>query len=130
MALVNSLYYPKGRDSITKLATIDGSVATAQELMTLPKDAVIIGLYILGAAAGTATRTVTVSGTTSTSVLNAFDLATYGSGYQPAGSAAGADLGVKLTSNVKLSATMSAADAGKTWILKVEYIVPGAGELL
>lgn len=130
MALVNSLYYPKGRDSITKLATIDGSVATAQELMTLPKDAVIVGLYVIGAAAGTATRTVTVSGTSTNTVLNAFDLAANGAGYNPAGAKAGADLGVKLTADVVLKATMSAADAGKTWILKVEYIVPGSGELL
>lgn len=118
-----TMYYPKGRDSITKLATIDGSVATAQELMVLPKDAVIVGLYVIGAAAGTATRTVSVSGTGSTTILNAFDLATYGAGYNVAGSAAGADVGVKLTSDVKVSATMSAADSGKTWILKVNYSV-------
>lgn len=125
-----SLYYPKGRDSITKLATIDGSVATAQDLMVLPKDAVIVGVYVIGSAAGTATRTVSVAGTASTSVLNAFDLAANGAGYNAAGAKAGADVGAKLTSDVVLKATMSAADAGKTWILKVEYIVPGSGELL
>lgn len=125
-----TMYYPKGRESITKLATIDGSVATAQTLMVLPKDAVIIGIYVLGTAAGTATRTVSVSGSGSTTILNAFDLATYGAGYNPAGSAAGTDLATKLTSDVQVKATMSAADAGKTWVLKIEYIVPGSGETL
>lgn len=123
-------YYPKGRSSITKLATIDGSVSTAQELMVLPKDSVIVGVYVIGSAAGTATRTVSVAGTTSTSILNAFDLAANGAGYNAAGAKAGVDVGAKLTSDVQVKATMSAADAGKTWILKVEYIVLPHGETL
>jgi len=124
------MYYPKGRATITKLAVIDGSVATAQELMALPKDAVIVGLYVIGTAAGTATRTVTVSGSGATTILNAFDLAANGAGYNAAGAKAGTDVGAKLTSDVQVKATMSAADAGKTWILKVEYTVLPHGETL
>ena len=128
-----TLYYPKGRESITKFGSLVGNTTAAQSLMVLPKDAIITGVYVIGAANATATCTLTVScGSDADGVLAAFDLET-GAGYNPAGSKAGSSVGVKLTADSTVNATLSAAvagDAAKSWTVKVEYIVPGSGETL
>lgn len=128
---------PKVKVSGTKYGKVTGNIATAQELFVLPKDAIISGVYLIGAANATAAATdttLTVScGSDADGVLNAYNLETGGAGYNVAGSAAGSSLGVKLTADSKVSATLSAAvagDAALSWTVKVEYVMPGSGETL
>jgi hypothetical protein len=117
------------------MASFVGNVATAQELMWLPKDAVIAGVYILGAANATAAATDTTvavaGGSDADGIVIAYNLETGGAGYNPVGAQAGALVGTKLTTDTKVTATLSAAvagDAALSWTLKIEYFVSGNGE--
>lgn len=132
-----SLSYPKPRSSQVKMASFVGNVATAQELMWLPKDAVIAGVYILGAANATAAATDTTvavaGGSDADGIVIAYNLETGGAGYNPVGAQAGALVGTKLTTDTKVTATLSAAvagDAALSWTLKIEYFVSGNGETM
>ena len=128
---------PKSKVSCTKYGKVTGNIATAQELMVIPKDAIISGIYLIGAANATAQGTDTTLtaavGTDADGLLNAYNLETGGAGYNVAGAAAGAALGVKLTADSKVTGTLSAAvagDAALSWTVKVEYVMPGSGETL
>lgn len=132
-----SLSYPKPRSSQVKMASFVGNSAAAQELMILPKDAFIAGVYILGAANATAAATNTTvavaGGSDANGIIIAYDLETGGAGYNTVGAQAGALVGTKLTSDTKVTATLSAAvagDAALSWTLKIEYFVTGSGETL
>lgn len=132
-----TLSYPKPRASLVKLASFVGNVATAQELMVLPKDAVIAGVYILGAANATAAATDTTvavaGGSDADGIVIAYNLETGGAGYNTVGAQAGVLVGTKLTADTVVSATLSAAvagDAALSWTLKIEYYIPGPGESL
>ena len=132
-----TLSYPKPRASLVKLASFVGNVATAQELMVLPKDAVIAGVYILGAANATAAATDTTvavaGGSDADGIVIAYNLETGGAGYNTVGAQAGVLVGTKLTVDTVVSATLSAAvagDAALSWTLKIEYYIPGPGESL
>lgn len=129
-----TLSYPKPRTSQAKLATIVANTVAAQDLMVLPKDAVVVGIYVLGTTVASAACTLNVGNTgTPTGILNAFNLVASGNGYFPAQAASGSFLGTKLTADQPIQGTLSAAvagDAGKTWIVKVEYFVTGPQETL
>lgn len=132
-----NLSYPKPRSSQVKMAAFVGNTTAAQELMWLPKDAVIAGVYLIGAANATAAATdttVSVAGNaTATGVVNAYNLETGGAGYNAVGAAAGSLVGTKLTADTVVKATLSAAvagDAALSWTLKVEYFVSAPGETI
>ena len=129
-----TLYSPKAKVSNTKFGQITGNIATAQTLMVLPKDAIISGVYVYGAAAASSATTLTASvGSDADGLLNAYDLVASGLGYNCAGAATGAAFGTKLTADSVVTGTLSAAvagDAAKTWLVKVEYTMPGSGETL
>ena len=129
------LYNPKPRDGITKFFPIartdSGTVVGA-----LPKDAIVVGAYVVlsGACAGTtATISLGYSGTAA-AFVNAFNVSTADAGYHPVTGKAGADLiaGTKLTTDKAVTSTYSAGDSGETTgslgYIKIEYIVPGSGE--
>jgi len=129
-----TLYNPKSKVSGTKWGTVTGNIATAQELMVLPKDAIISGVYLYGAAVASSACTLTASvGADADGLLVAYDLAASGLGYNTPGATTGAAFGQKLTVDSTVTATLSAAvagDAAKTWLIKVEYTMPGSGETL
>ena len=132
---MTTLYNPKAKATYVKFGKVTGNIATAQPLFALPKDAIICGVYLMGAANASAQvtdTTLTVScGTDADGVLNAYNLETSGAGYNVAGAAAGSSVGVKLAADSKVNGTLSAAvagDAALSWLVKVEYAVPGSGE--
>jgi hypothetical protein len=129
-----TVYTPKSKVSGTKYGKITGNSTSAQELMVLPKDAIISGVYIYGAAVASSATTLTAAvGSDADGLLVAYDLVANGLGYNAAGAATGAQFGQKLTVDSKVTGTLSAAvagDASKTWTVKVEYVMPGSGETL
>jgi len=132
-----NLSYPKPRSTQVKMASFTGNIATAQELMVLPKDAVIAGVYIIGQANATAAATDTTvdvsGGSDANGLVAAYNLETGGLGYNNVGAQMGVLVGTKITADTTVNATLSAAvagDAALTWIVKVEYFVTGPGETL
>ena len=133
-----NLSYPKPRDSEEKVIKIVRTDTTAFVGAWLPKDAVITGLYVVGAAASDAGTTGTIGiGSTSSAneYLAAYDVKTAatGEGYNPAGAAAvGSAMMSKLTADVpvyaKYTETGGASNAGGPWYVKIEYSVVGSGE--
>lgn len=135
-----SLSYPKTRDSLEKVVRIVRTDTTAFIGAWLPKDAVITGMYVIGAAASDAGTTANVSvGSTATATeyLAAFDVKTAatGEGYSPAGAAAvGSAFMNKLTADTpvyaKYAETGGASTTGGPWFVKIEYSVVGPGETI
>lgn len=127
------LSYPKPRELLTKIFPIARTDSSTVKCV-LPKDAIIAGVYVLQTAAavtGAASVNVGWSGAT-TGILNAFSLPTASVGYSPAGTATGAQVGVKLTQDQQVIATYSVgtSTAGGTGYVKLEYFVPGPGEAI
>lgn len=129
-----TIYSPKSKVSGTKYGKITGNIATAQTLMVLPKDAIVSGVYIYGAAVASAACTLTAAvGADADGLIVAYDLAASGLGYNSVGATMGASFGTKLTVDSVVTGTLSAANAGDaalSWIVKVEYVIPGSGETL
>lgn len=133
-----SLSYPKVRDSLEKVVKIVRTDTTAFVGAWLPKDAVITGMYVIGAAASDAATTAVISvGSTSSAneYLASYDVKTAatGEGYSPAGAAAvGSAFMSKLTTDTpvyaKYAETGTASTTGGPWYVKIEYSVVGAGE--
>lgn len=131
---------PKVRDTLTKFVSIARTDTTASIKAYLPKNALIVGLYVIGAAASDAATTAVVSiGSTSTATeyLASFDVKTAatGEGYNPAGAAAvGSAMATKLTVDTpvyaKYAETGTASTTGGPWVVKIEYFVTGPGETL
>jgi hypothetical protein len=127
------LSYPKPRELISKIIPIartDSSTAKC----TLPKDAIVAGIYVLQTvAASTAAATFNLgwSGAT-TGLLNGFSMGTTSVGYATGGTATGAQVGTKLTQDQQVIATYSvgSSTAGGTGYVKIEYFVPGPGEAI
>jgi len=136
-----TLSYPKPRDPLVKLATVTYADTTARQIMTLPKDAVIVGIYVIGsatAAGGTlSAATLNIgSTTTATEHVAAFDVfGATGEGYHAAGAyAVGSAMCTKLTADTPVYAkyieTAGSGAAAGSWTVKYEYMVPGPGETL
>ena len=127
------LNYPKQRELITRIFPIARTDSSTPK-MTLPRDAIIAGVYVLQTAAavtGAASVNVGWSGAT-TGILNAFSLPTSSVGYAPSGTATGAQVGTKLTQDQVVLSTYSVgtSTAGGTGYVKIEYFVPGPGEVI
>lgn len=135
-----TLSYPKPRDSLVKLFNIARTNTTAAQFTTLPKHAVITGMYVIGAVASDATTSASVSiGTTTTNsneLMATFDVKTAatGEGYSPAGAAAvGSAMATPLTVDTPVYGKYTSSGAettGGPWTIKIEYFVTGPGETL
>ena len=133
-----NLSYPKPRSCQEKLFNVTTSDTTAEVAAWLPKNAVIEGLYIIGAVASDATTSASVSiGTTSSAneIIATYSvLSTAGEGYHPAGAAAvGTIMQTPLTVDTpvyKKYASSGAQTTGGPWTVKIEYYVTGPGETL
>lgn len=132
---------PKARDLLTKIGSVARTDTTAKELFGLPKDALIAGMYVIGAVASDAQTSAAVSvGTTTTStneLMASFDVKTAatGEGYNAAGAAAvGTAFMSKLTADTPVygiyAETGTASSTGGPWYIKCEYYVPGPGETI
>ena len=135
-----NMSYPKPRDILTKFISIVRTDTTAFVGAKLPKDAVITGIYVIGAAASDAATTADInvgSTSTATEYLAAFDVKTAatGEGYNIAGAAAvGSATATKLTADTpvygKYIESGAASTTGGPWVVKIEYFVTGPGETL
>lgn len=135
-----NLSYPKTRESLEKTVKIVRTDTTAFVGAWLPKDAVITGMYVVGAAASDAATSASVnvgSTATATEYLAAFDVKTAatGEGYNPAGAAAvGTAFMTKLTADTPVYAKYieagTASTVGGPWYVKIEYSVVGPGETI
>lgn len=133
-----NMSYPKPRGGDSKTVKIVRTDTTAFQAAWLPKDAVITGIYVVGAAASDAATTATIDvGTTTTAneLLASYDVKTAatGEGYNVAGGAAvGSALMVKQTADkpiyAKYTETGTASTTGGPWYVKIEYTVVGPGE--
>lgn len=131
---------PKARGTLTKIGSLARTDTTAKELFGLPKDALIVGIYVIGAAASDAATTATIgigSTTSANEYMTGYDVKTAatGEGYNPAGAAAvGTALCSKLTTDVPVygiyAESGTASTTGGPWYVKVEYYVSGPGETL
>lgn len=130
-----SLYYPKARDTITKFFPI-ARTDSGTLVGALPKDAIVVGAYVVlsGACAGTtATISLGYSGTAG-AFVNAFNVSTADAGYHVVAGKAGSDLvaATKLATDKQVTSTYAAGDSGETTgslgYVKVEYFIPGSGE--
>ena len=128
-----NLSYPKARGGLEKIISI-ARTDSSTEKAWIPKDAVIIGVYVIQSTAcdgTTGTISVGFSGG-GTEILNAFNASTNDAGYHAAGAAAGSTViaGTKLTEDKKVIATFTAGDstAGGDGFVKIEYVVLGGGE--
>ena len=130
---------PKARSLLTKMGTIARTDTTATILFGLPKDALIAGIYVIGAAASDA-GTSAIIGIGSTTAANEY-MASYdvktaatGEGYNTAGAAAvGSAMASKLTADVSVYGKYTEVGTASTtgsWVIKVEYYVTGPGETL
>lgn len=128
-----NLSFPKPRDPLTKIIPI-ARTDSATEKCWIPKDAVIVGAYVIQSTAcdGT-TGTVSVGWSGGgTEIINAFNVSTADAGYHAVAGKAGADLiaGTKTTSDKLVVATFTAGDStsGGAGFVKIEYVVLGGGE--
>lgn len=127
---------PPAFELLTKTAKVLRTDTTAFQGFVLPKNAVIAGVYVLGATASNAGTSAGISagsnpGTTN-EVLASFDVKTNGAGYFNAAAAAGTSIGSQLTSDLvvslKYTESGTASTAGGPWLVKVEYYYPQQGE--
>lgn len=133
-----SLSYPKPRSSYIKMIALARTNTTAVIGAWLPKDACIVGIYIIGSVASDAGTSAIIdvgTTTTATELVASYDVKTAatGEGYNPVGGAAvGTAMRTKLTVDtpiyVKYTETGTASTAGGPWTVKIEYIVLGPGE--
>jgi len=129
---------PKARSLLTKMGTIAYTNTTATVLFGLPKDALIVGIYVIGAAASAAVTSAVIgigSTTAANEYMASYDVKTAatGEGYNPAGAAAvGSAMATKLTADVSVYGKYTGVGGGDSgsWVVKVEYYVTGPGETL
>lgn len=131
---------PKARGTLTKMGSIARTNTTAVDLFSLPKSAIIVGIYVIGGVASDAATTATIgigSSASANEYMTGYDVKTAatGVGYNTAaGKAVGSALGTKLTSDKNVygiyAESGTASTTGGPWIVKVEYYIPGPGETL
>lgn len=131
------LNYPKARGGQEKFFKVSRTDTTASIKAALPKDAILMGSYIIGGVAsnaGTAAQLDVGTSATATELIAAYPLhTTAGEGYNISGIyAVGSAMGVKQTADVmvyaKYTESGTASSTGGPWIVKLEYFVPGPGE--
>lgn len=126
-----TLSNPKPREVMLKvipIARTDSSTAKC----VLPRDAIVSNVRVLQTvAASTAAGSFSLgwSGAT-TGLLNAFSMPTTSVGLTTAGTAAGSQIGQKLTADQVVISTYSvgSSTAGGTGYVMIEYFIPGPGE--
>lgn len=131
-----NLSYPKPRESYSKFVKLARTDTTAFQAAWLPKDSILVGAYVIGTAVSNAGTSATISLGTTTSaneIISGFDVKTSGVGYVPVGTTGvGSFFGSKLTADTpvyaKYTESGTASSSGGTWLVKLEYIVPGPGE--
>lgn len=124
---------PPAVEVLNKVAQVARTDTARFDAFVLPKNAVVIGSYVVGGpisdAATTATLTVGTGGS-GTELINAFNVKTT-AGYNPVGSAAGSHMGKQLTEDTLYKAvyaeTGTASTTGGPWLVKVEYYIPAGG---
>jgi len=136
--LFTNLSYPKPRSTQTKFIKVVRTDTTAFQGAYLPKDAIVVGLYVIGHAASDAGDSAVIGIGTTTSaneILASYDVKTAGTGegYNAAGAAAvGTYMATKLTADTpvyaKYTEAGTASAAGGPWFVKIEYAVVGSGE--
>lgn len=129
---------PKARNLLHKFVQVTRSDTTAAIRGYLPKDAMIVSMFVIGAAASDA-GTSAVIGVGNTTGANEY-LASYdvktaatGEGYSAAGGAAvGSAFATRLTVDqplyVKYTEAGTASTAGGAWTVHISYFIPGPGE--
>lgn len=129
---------PKRRVLNTIFVTVASTDTTAAIRATLPKGALITGMYIIGAAAsGAVTSAVIGVGSTvaATEYLNGYDVKTAASavGFNIAGNkAVGSAFATKLTADTPVYVKYTGVGGGDSgsWTVKINFIVTGPGETL
>lgn len=126
-----NMSYPKPRTVSSKIVPIARTDSSTVKCV-LPKDAVIAGVYVhqtVNASTAAGAFNLGWSGAT-TGIVNAFSMATTAVGFTTAGTATGAEVGVKLTADrqVIASYTVGSSTAGGTGYVRIDYFVPGPGE--
>lgn len=126
-----SLGYPKPRAPQTiSFPLLRTDSATWK--CTLPRDAIITGVFVRQTAAATTNPSTFALGWTGalTGVLNAFSLATTSVGFTTSGTTTGAQVGTKLTQDQRIISTCTpgASDTTSAGVCTLEYIIPGPGE--
>jgi hypothetical protein len=128
---------PPAVSTVVKTVQIARTDTTAFDAFTLPKHAVIAGVYVMGTTNSDATTTAVIHvGTnpgTANEVLTAYSVkSTTGNGYYAAGAASGSATGVQATADTLYKAKYVATGAettGGPWLVKVEYYFPQQGTL-
>lgn len=141
MAAVNTninVVTPKAKEIYHKFLQIVRTDTTAFVGVCLPKDAAVVGAYVIGSAASNAGTTATIDvGTTATAneLIASYDVKTAGTGegYNiVAGAAVGSAFASKLTADTciyaKYTESGAASSSGGPWTVKLEYVVLGPGE--
>ena len=131
---------PTARASQVKTGYVARTDTTAKELFSIPKGAVISGIYVIGTVASDAATTATVSiGNTASAneYMNGFDVKTAATatGYQAAGAkAVGTAMMSPLASDILVKGiyaeTGTASTTGGPWYVKVEYYLPPSGQTI
>ncbi len=129
---------PKTRDLRAIFLSVARTDTTAAIRGYLPKDAIMVGMSVIGAAASDAgtTATIGVGNTTSANeYLASYDVKTAatGEGISAAGAAAvGSAFATRLTADqplyVKYAETGGASTVGGAWTVRIDYFMPGPGE--
>lgn len=125
------LFYPKGRDLITKVIPINRTDSSTVKCV-IPKEAVIVGLHVfqnVAASTGAGSFNLGWAGAT-TSLLNGFSMPTTAVGLVNPGAAAGPGLFTKLTQDQAIISTYSAGSstAGGTGYVTIEYFIASGNE--
>lgn len=135
-----TLTRPAARGTMAKFVKVLRTDTTATIRAWLPKDAFIVGAYVIGSAASDAATSAIISvGSTSTATeyVASYDVKTAatGEGYSAVGAAAvGSAFATRLTGDVplyvKYTEAGTASTVGGPWYVKVEYMMIGSGELV
>ena len=125
------LFYPKGRDLITKVIPIARTDSSTVKCV-IPKDAVIVGVHInqtTDAVTAAGSFILGWSGSTS-AVLSAFSMATTKVGLVNPGTSAGTGLFTKLSQDQQILSTytVGSSTAGGTGYVVLEYFIASGGE--
>lgn len=131
-----NLSYPKPRSSQIKMFEIARTDTVASIKAWLPKDALVVGVYVLGDDASDSGGAATISSGYSpvgTDILASFSVKTQGVGYFTAGASL-ETRPTKLTTDKPVYGSYVEAGAASTtggpWTVKIEYIVTGNGETI
>jgi hypothetical protein len=126
---------PPASAILTQVVQVTRTDTVAFDAFVLPKNAVIVGAYVMGNATSDSNTSASISvgsnpGTTNEFVA-AFDVkASTGKGYNAAAGFGGTSMGSQVTSNTLIKAKYTesgTATTGGPWLVKCEYYTPQSG---